>query len=104
MLHYYGERFPTVEVNNTFYRLPNEATLLGWLSQVPEDFTFVLKASNRITHDKRLKEVEDSVQYLLRTSAALGAKLGPFLVQIPANFTKDLRTVQRFLGSLPRRA
>jgi len=104
MLRYYSERFPTVEVNNTFYRLPNEATLLGWLSQVPEDFTFVLKASKRITHDKRLKEVEDSVQYLLRTSAALGARLGPFLIQLPPNFKKDLPRLKEFLAIFPARA
>jgi uncharacterized protein YecE (DUF72 family) len=104
MLRYYGERFPTVEVNNTFYRMPNEATLLGWLSQVPEDFSFVLKASKRITHDKRLKEVEDSVQYLLRTSAALGARLGPFLIQLPPNFKKDLPRLKEFLAIFPARA
>ena len=104
MLRYYSERFPTVEVNNTFYRLPNEATLLGWLSQVPEDFTFVLKASKRITHDRRLKEVEDSVQYLLRTSAALGARLGPFLIQLPPNFKKDLPRLKEFLAIFPARA
>jgi uncharacterized protein YecE (DUF72 family) len=104
MLRYYSERFPTVEVNNTFYRMPNEATLLGWLSQVPEDFSFVLKASKRITHDKRLKEVEDSVQYLLRTSAALGARLGPFLIQLPPNFKKDLPRLKEFLAIFPARA
>ena len=104
MLRYYSERFPSVEVNNTFYRMPNEATLLGWMSQVPEDFTFVLKASKRITHDKRLKEVEDSVQYLLRTAASLGTKLGPFLVQLPPNMKKDVPRLRDFLAIFPARA
>jgi uncharacterized protein YecE (DUF72 family) len=104
MLRYYSERFPTVEVNNTFYRMPNTATLESWASQVPEDFTFVLKASKRITHDKRLKEVEDSVEYLLRTAAALGTRLGPFLVQLPPNMKKDVPRLRDFLAIFPARA
>ena len=104
MLRYYSERFPTVEVNNTFYRLPNLTTLEGWLSQVPEDFSFVLKASKRITHDKRLKDVGDSVEYLLRTSGTLGAKLGPFLVQLPPNMKKDVPRLRDFLAIFPARA
>ncbi len=104
MLRYYSERFASVEVNNTFYRMPNAATLTGWASQTPEDFTFVLKASKRITHDKRLKEVEDSVQYLLPTAAALGTKLGPFLVQLPPNMKKDVPRLRDFLAIFPARA
>jgi len=104
MLRYYSERFPTVEVNNTFYRMPNEATLLGWASQAPEDFTFVLKASKRITHDKRLKDVQDSVEYLLRTAGALGTRLGPFLVQLPPNMKKDVPRLRDFLAIFPARA
>jgi uncharacterized protein YecE (DUF72 family) len=104
MLRYYSVRFPTVEVNNTFYRMPNASTLEGWLSQVPEDFTFVLKASKRITHDKRLKDVEDSVQYLLRTAASLGPRLGPFLVQLPPNMKIDVPRLRDFLAIFPARA
>ena len=104
MLRFYGERFPTVEVNNTFYRMPNAATLEGWAAQVPEDFSFVLKASKRITHDKRLKEAGDSVEYLLRTAAALGPKLGPLLIQLPPNMKKDVPRLRDFLVSLPARA
>lgn len=103
-LRYYGERFPSVEVNNTFYRMPNQTTLEGWLAQVPEDFTFVLKASKRITHDRRLKEVEDSVGYLLRTAAALGARLGPFLIQLPPSMKKDVPRLRDFLSIFPARA
>src|SRR5437867_2419813 len=106
MLHYYAERFPTVEVNNTFYRMPNPATLESWSAEVPSDFAFVLKASKRITHDKRLKEVGDSVAYLLRTAAALGPKLGPFLVQLQPNMKKDVPRLRDFLALLetPARA
>jgi uncharacterized protein YecE (DUF72 family) len=104
MLRYYSERFPTVEVNNTFYRLPNLTTLEGWLAQVPEDFSFVLKASKRITHDRRLKDVGDSVEYLLRTSGTLGSKLGPFLVQLPPNMKKDVPRLRDFLSIFPARA
>lgn len=104
MLRYYSERFASVEVNNTFYRMPTGTMLEGWLSQVPEDFTFVLKASKRITHDRRLKEVNDSVEYLLRTSAALGARLGPFLVQLPPTMKKDVPRLRDFLAIFPARA
>jgi len=106
MLRYYAERFPTVEVNNTFYRMPNPATLESWSAEVPKDFAFVLKASKRITHDKRLKEVADSVDYLVRTAAALGPKLGPFLVQLPPNMKKDVPRLRDFLALLepPARA
>ena len=104
MLRYYGERFPTVEVNNTFYRMPNLATLESWAAEVPDDFSFVLKASKRITHDKRLKDVGDSVEYLLRTAGTLGSKLGPFLVQLPPNLKKDVPRLRDFLALLPARA
>lgn len=102
MLRYYAGQFPTVEVNNTFYRMPNLATLEGWAAEVPDDFSFVLKASKRITHDKRLNDVGDSVEYLLRTAATLGAKLGPFLVQLPPNMKKDVARLRDFLPLLGR--
>lgn len=104
MLRYYGERFPTVEVNNTFYRMPNTATLESWAAEVPEDFEFVLKTSKRITHDRRLNDVGDFVGYLLRTAAALGPKLGPFLVQLPPNMKKDVPRLRDFLALFPARA
>src|SRR5215475_1683575 len=77
MLHYYGERFRTVEINNTFYRMPSETVLKNWANEVPEGFAFVLKASQRITHQHKLKGADDSVSYLLRVSSALGERLGP---------------------------
>jgi uncharacterized protein YecE (DUF72 family) len=106
MLRFYAGRFGTVEVNNTFYRMPKAEVLAGWAGEVPDDFSFVLKASKRITHDKRLNDVADSVDYLLGTAAALGAKRGPTLVQLPPNFKKDLPRLQAFLALLhtPERA
>jgi uncharacterized protein YecE (DUF72 family) len=68
MLSYYGERFRTVEINNTFYRMPKESVLEAWAADVPEHFKFVLKASQRITHMQRLKEAEDSVAYLIKVA------------------------------------
>ena len=106
MLRYYAERFPSVEVNNTFYRMPNPESLQAWAAEVPDDFRFVLKAPQRITHIGRLKGVEDAVKFLLRTAGAMGEKLGPFLVQLPPNFRKDVPRLRDFLALLesPTRA
>ena len=102
MLGYYASRFPTVEINNTFYRLPKEQVLLDWAAQVPEDFTFALKASQRITHYARLKEESASlVDYLLKVTSALGSRLGPILFQLPPNMKKDVNRFRGFLGLLP---
>jgi uncharacterized protein YecE (DUF72 family) len=106
MLRFYGEHFGTVEVNNTFYRMPKPEVLAGWAAEVPDDFAFVVKASKRITHDRRLNDVADSTEYLLRTTTALGSKLGPFLVQLPPNLKKDVGRLRAFLPLLapPARA
>lgn len=101
MLHYYATHFPTVEVNNTFYRMPKPAMLEAWAAEVPDDFAFVLKASKRITHDRRLQDVGDSVDLLLKNAAVLGPKLGPFLVQLPPYVRKDVARLREFLGLLP---
>src|SRR5205823_11569130 len=83
MLGYYASKFPTVEINNTFYRLPRENVLREWAAQVPENFTFALKASQRITHYARLKEESASlVDFLLKNTALLGDRLGPILFQL----------------------
>jgi len=103
MLRYYAERLPTVEVNNTFYRLPKESVVNDWAGDVPEDFHFVLKASQRITHFQRLKECDDLLKYLYRVSSALGSKLGALLFQLPPNFKKDLPRLQSFFAALPDR-
>ena len=98
MLHFYGERFGTVEINNTFYRMPQEAVLARWAEEVPADFRFVLKAPRRITHEKKLQQVGDEVDYLRRTAAVLGEKLGPFLFQLPPFFRKDVPRLRDFLA------
>src|SRR5437867_10262794 len=81
MLRFYGQRLRSVEINNTFYRMPKAEMLLGWWEQVPEDFRFVLKASRRITHQSQLRDAGDSVAYLFKTASALGDKLGAVLFQ-----------------------
>jgi len=103
MLRYYAERFPTVEINNTFYRMPKEALLNGWAEQVPESFTFVIKASQRITHIKRLKDVGEELTYLIRVTSTLGARLGPLLFQLPPNFRKDVPRLKSFFEAMPER-
>lgn len=101
MLRYYGERFRTVEINNTFYRMPKASVLEGWASEVPADFKFVLKASQRITHMQRLKGTDDSLSYLIEVAGALKERLGPLLFQLPPNFKKDAPRLSDFLTSLP---
>lgn len=101
MLHYYGTRLPTVEINNTFYRLPKESVLKSWGEQVPTDFQFAVKASQRITHIKRLKEAGDETEYLLRTIRVLGSRLGCILFQMPPNLKKDLPRLELFLKHIP---
>jgi uncharacterized protein YecE (DUF72 family) len=102
MLGFYATKFPTLEINNTFYRLPKEHVLLEWAAQVPEEFTFSLKASQRITHHTRLKaESQSIVEFLLKNTAVLGSKLGPILFQLPPNLKKDVERLRGFLGYLP---
>ena len=101
MLRYYAERLPAVEINNTFYRMPKAELLAGWAEEVPDGFRFVLKASQRITHFKRLKDVSEEVGYFLRVAATLGDRLGPILFQLPPNLKKDLPRLSEFLDLLP---
>jgi len=101
MLAYYAERLPAVEINNTFYRLPRRSVLEGWATQVPERFRFSIKASQRITHLKRLKEVGDETRYLLDVAQALSDRLGVVLFQLPPNLKLDLDRFERFLELLP---
>jgi uncharacterized protein YecE (DUF72 family) len=101
MLHYYGERFRTVEINNTFYRMPKASVLEAWAAEVPGDFKFVLKASQRITHMQRLKDADDSVRYLLEVAGTLKERLGPLLFQLPPNLKKDVPRLRDFLTLLP---
>ena len=101
MLRFYGERFRSVEINNTFYRMPKESVLEAWAAEVPADFKFVLKAPQRITHIQRLKESADSVSYLLKVAGALKERLGPLLFQLPPYLKKDLPRLTEFLKLLP---
>ena len=83
MLPYYAERFSTVEINYTFYRMPNAKTIAGWVAETPAEFSFTLKAPQRITHFSRLREIGDPLRYFVDTAAGLGPKLGPVLFQLP---------------------
>jgi uncharacterized protein YecE (DUF72 family) len=103
MLPYYCERLPTVEINNTFYRMPKAEVLAGWAQCAPEHFRFAIKASRRITHMARLKpeSVGDSVDYLYKALASLGDKRGPTLFQLPPNMKLNLARLDDFVTLLP---
>ncbi len=101
MLRYFGEHLPTVELNNTFYRLPKAGQLAAWAAEVPAEFRFAVKASQRITHIRRLKDAASETEYLLRAAAELGDRLGALLFQTPPNLKLDLARLQDFLTLLP---
>ena len=103
MLDFYSARLPTVEINNTFYRMPKASVLETWAAATPPGFRFAIKASRRITHDARLAadEAAESVQYLYRNLAALGEKRGPVLFQLPPFLRKDPARLADFLALLP---
>ena len=101
MLAYYAERFSTVEVNYTFYRIPTPALLDGWARGTPDGFTFTLKAPRRITHDSKLQRVEDLTQTFCRTAGTLGSKLGVLLFQLPPNLKRDDAVLGGFIDTLP---
>ena len=101
MLRYYAGHFTTVEINNTFYRMPAESMLAQWVEQVPEHFAFTLKAPKRITHDNRLRDTESNVAEFLRRANTLGSKLGVLLFQLPPYLKKDLPRLRDFLALLP---
>jgi uncharacterized protein YecE (DUF72 family) len=101
MLRHYASRLPAVEINNTFYRLPKADVLEGWAGQVSGEFRFVLKASRRITHIKRLRDAGDETNYLYQAALSLGRHMGVVLFQLPPNFQKDLARLRTFLEGLP---
>jgi uncharacterized protein YecE (DUF72 family) len=101
MLTHYASQLPTVEINYTFYRMPNAKTVAAWAAQTPDGFTFALKAPQRITHQKRLRGAGDDLRYFVDVAHALGAKLGPVLFQLPPNFKKDAARLHDFLEELP---
>ncbi len=102
MLGFYSKKFPTVEINNTFYRLPKQNVLLDWASQVPDSFSFSIKASQRITHYARLKaESASALEFLLKNTEVMGDLLGPILFQLPPNLKRDMERLRAFLALLP---
>src|SRR5262245_37527835 len=101
MLPYYAARFSTVELNNTFYRMPTGKTIAGWDQDSPPGFLFALKVPQRITHFARLRDVAEPLGYLLETVVGLGAKLGPLLLQLPPNFRKDTGRLGDCLALVP---
>ncbi len=101
MLPYYAARFPTVEINYTFYRMPNETTVAKWAAETPSPYRLTLKAPRRISHDSRLKNCGELVSGFCRVAGTLGDKLGALLFQLPPNLKKDLALFDTFLEGLP---
>ena len=101
MLPYYAARFPTVEINYTFYRMPSEKLVAEWASQTPSPYKLTLKAPRRITHDSRLKNCGELVKTLCQVAGTLGDKLGALLFQLPPNAKKDLAVFDAFVDGLP---
>jgi uncharacterized protein YecE (DUF72 family) len=104
MLSFYANRFTTVEINNTFYRMPSESLLESWAAQVPASFRFVLKAPKLITHHKRLKDVAEPTDDFIRHASVLRQQLGALLFQLPPNFKKDLPRLEAFIDLIGGRA
>ena len=101
MLQYYIERFDTVEINNSFYRLPPENALATWRESTPANFRFALKGSRFLTHMKKLKDPEPGIERFFQRADLLGDKLGPILFQLPPNWEVDLDRLRVFLEALP---
>src|SRR5471032_833121 len=101
MLPYYAARFPTVEINYTFYRMPTEKLVSGWAAQTPSPFKLTLKSPRRITHDSRLKDCGAAVATFCQVASTLGDKLGALLFQLPPFLRKDLGLLDAFLAALP---
>ncbi len=100
MLRFYGQAFATVEINNTFYRYPGEDTLAQWAAAVPPEFRFAIKAHRRITHNKRLADVDGDLAFLFERIRRLGDRLGPILFQLPPSLRCDLTLLESFLAGL----
>jgi len=101
-LQFYASNFTTVELNNTFYRLPSEATFTTWHDSSPPDFVFAVKVSRFITHIKRLKNCEEAVDKFISRAKILGRKLGPLLYQLPPNMHRNDKVLESFLSALPQ--
>jgi uncharacterized protein YecE (DUF72 family) len=101
MLEFYCERLPTVELNNTFYRMPAESLIQGWDAKTPADFRFVLKAPRSLTHSRKLEDCAEPLGRFIQVASRLGSKLGPFLFQLPPFFQKNVERLEAFLSLLP---
>lgn len=99
-LEHYSKVFNTVEINYSFYRLPEIKTFKKWFKETPDDFCFSLKLSRYITHVKRLKNTKQALDIFLKRAYSLKTKLGPILIQLPANFKLDLKVLEYFLKDL----
>ncbi len=104
MLGFYARQLPTVEINYTFYRMPNERVLAGWAEAVPDHFQFALKANQKITHVQRLRDCESTLQRFLEAASVLAESghLGPLLFQLPPSFRADWGVLETFLELRPR--
>lgn len=102
MLAYYTQHFDTLELNNSFYRLPTKAAFESWRDATPENFVFAVKASRFITHNKKLKDPENALDNILARAAHLGKKLGPVLFQLPPRWKVNVERLQALLEILPR--
>lgn len=100
MLRFYGERYSSVEINYTFYRMPTVRTLQAWAKETPENFVFSLKAPRRITHEMRLRDAADPLTYFCDTAKVLKAKLGAMLFQLPPFLKKDVPRLEDFLHQM----
>ena len=101
MLHYYASHFQAVELNNTFYRLPQPSMVDNWKAQVPNNFRFSVKASQGITHFRRLKDAASATRLMLERFAAFEDRLGAVLFRLPPEMKKDIRRLEMFLKNLP---
>ncbi len=100
-LEYISRRFPTLEINASFYRMPTEAAVAGWRDQTPDDFLFAWKASRFLTHNKKLKDPDEPLAYMFSRIEGLGDKIGPILFQLPPNLHRNDERLQTFLDALP---
>ncbi|MBN2322617.1 MAG: DUF72 domain-containing protein [Spirochaetes bacterium] len=101
-LSFYAEKFSTVEINNSFYRLPEKATFEKWRDRTPDGFLFSVKANRYITHMKKLKDPYESLSKFLQNVEGLGNKLGPVLFQLPPSFAFNYERLKEFLEALPK--
>ncbi|CAN5682727.1 DUF72 domain-containing protein [soil metagenome] len=102
MLSHYGTKLDTVEINNTFYKLPTEAILKGWSNDVPAHFRFSVKAQRYLTHSLKLLRAKDAMTQLYALLGSLGERLGPLLVLVPPFLEKDMPRLEEFLEAVPR--